>query len=184
MADHQFESRREVLTTVTGLALTFISPAAYSDEVIPNGEASGKPNDFHFLHGEWKIRNRRLSSRDTDMWDEFDGEATCWSILSGIASIEELRIPSRSFFGMGLRILDVEKRVWNDFWINARSGILTPPGQTGVFTMEWVRLRRTIGTEKSRSRSAVYGTKSPPSPAAGHRRFRMIRDSRGKKTGS
>lgn len=115
------------------MALTLLSPPVDGDEGIPISKAIGRPNDFHFLHGEWKIRNRRLSSKEADTWDEFDGEATCWSILSGIASIEELRIPSRNFFGMGLRILDVEKRIWNDFWINARSGILTTPGQAGVF---------------------------------------------------
>jgi hypothetical protein len=50
-----------------------------------------------------------------------------------VGSVEELRIPQRNFAGMGLRLLDVQKGVWNDFWVNAKSGVLTTPGQTGVF---------------------------------------------------
>ena len=55
------------------------------------------------------------------------------SPLAGGGSVEELRIPARSFSGMGLRLLDVEKRVWSDHWVNARSGVLYTPGETGGF---------------------------------------------------
>jgi hypothetical protein len=30
-------------------------------------------------------------------------------------------------------LLDVKERVWSDFWVNAKSGVLTSPGQTGSF---------------------------------------------------
>jgi hypothetical protein len=53
--------------------------------------------------------------------------------LGGAGSIEELRIPARNFSGLGLRLLDVEKRIWSDFWVNSRSGVLTTPGMTGSF---------------------------------------------------
>lgn len=92
----------------------------------------GKPGDFNFLAGEWRIKHRRLPKGATT-WDEFEGEATCWTILGGVGSVEELRIPSRNFSGMGLRLLDVTSRVWQDFWVNAKSGVLTTPGQTGSF---------------------------------------------------
>lgn len=91
----------------------------------------GKPGDFHFLHGEWRIKHRRM--RPGQDWDEFEGEATCWTILGGVGSVEELRIPARDFSGMGLRLLDVTTHVWSDFWVNAKSGVLTTPGMTGSF---------------------------------------------------
>jgi hypothetical protein len=94
-------------------------------------QPSAKPGDFDFLAGEWKIRQRRLKS--AGVWDEFDGEATCWTILGGVGSVEELRIPARNFSGMGLRLLDVEKKVWNDHWVNAKSGVLALPGLEGAF---------------------------------------------------
>lgn len=94
---------------------------------------SGKPGEFDFLAGEWRIRHRRLKSAASGEWDEFEGEATCWTILGGIGSVEELRIPARDFSGMGLRLLELETRVWSDFWVNAKSGALGAAGLTGGF---------------------------------------------------
>ncbi len=47
--------------------------------------------------------------------------------------MEELRIPARGFSGMGLRLLDIERRLCADFWVNAKSGVLTPPRSWGGF---------------------------------------------------
>jgi hypothetical protein len=93
----------------------------------------GKPGDFDFLAGAWAISHRRLKTAGTQDWDEFKGEATCWTILGGVGSVEELRIPARGFSGMGLRLLDVEKSLWSDYWVNGKSGVLTTPGMTGGF---------------------------------------------------
>lgn len=93
----------------------------------------GKPGDFNFLAGEWRIKHRRLKKAGTQDWDAFEGEATCWTILGGVGSVEELRIPARDFSGLGLRLLDVEKALWSDFWVNAKSGVLVSPGTTGHF---------------------------------------------------
>lgn len=90
----------------------------------------GRPGDFNFLSGEWRIHNRFL---EKEKWIEFPGEATVHPILNGIGSVEELRIPARGFSGMGLRLLDVGKKVWNDHWVNAKSGVVSVPGQLGGF---------------------------------------------------
>ncbi|MFV3131812.1 hypothetical protein [Niveispirillum sp. KHB5.9] len=95
-------------------------------------QALARPGDFDFLAGEWRISHRRLK-QDSGEWDEFTGEATCWTILNGAGSVEELRIPARNFAGMGLRLLEVEHGVWSDFWVNAKSGVLTLPGMAGWF---------------------------------------------------
>lgn len=92
--------------------------------------STGKPGDFDFLTGEWRIANRFL---EKEKWIEFPGEATVFGILKGICSVEELRIPARNFSGTGIRLLDVEKRIWNDHWVNAKSGVVSVPGQQGVF---------------------------------------------------
>ncbi len=91
----------------------------------------GKAGDFDFLAGTWTISHRRLTAPGE--WDVFDGEATCWTILGGLGSVEELRIPARDFSGLGLRLLDLDNGVWVDHWVNASSGVLTLPGQTGDF---------------------------------------------------
>lgn len=97
---------------------------------LPVTPTPGRPGDFAFLTGEWRIHNRSLVNGE---WIEYPGEATVHAILAGIGSVEELRIPARNFSGMGLRMLDVENRVWSDYWVNARSGVVTTPGQTGSF---------------------------------------------------
>ena len=101
---------------------------------LPTTPTPGKPGDFNWLSGEWRIRNRQPKPKtDGKAWIEFRGEATVHGILAGIASVEELRIPERKFSGMGLRLLDVEKKVWSDHWVNAQSGVVTSPGVTGSF---------------------------------------------------
>ncbi|MET0553198.1 MAG: hypothetical protein ABW221_09180 [Vicinamibacteria bacterium] len=130
MNDQVEMARRTVLQALGGLALLTVPHAAAADDAPPG---SGKPGEFDFLTGSWKIANRKRRKPGADEWDVFPGESTCWSILGGIASIEELRIPARNFAGMGLRMLDVEKGVWSDFWVNAKSGVLTTPGTTGRF---------------------------------------------------
>ncbi len=59
-------------------------------------------------------------------------------IPGGTWKLEELRIPARQFAGMGLRLLDIENGIWTDFWVNAKSPVLTTPGLQGEFKGESV----------------------------------------------
>jgi len=111
------------------LALSASTLAAAAVRQVP----AGKPGDFDFLAGRWAIAHRRLKAAGGKDWDEFTGEATCWTILGGVGSVEELRIPARNFSGMGLRLLDLDQKIWSDFWVNGKSGVLTTPGTTGGF---------------------------------------------------
>lgn len=135
------EQRRILLHTAVVLGAAALLPLPASAEApptldpippLPTKPTPGKAGDFNFLHGEWRITHWRRPAANS-AWERFEGEATCWTILAGVGSVEELRIPARSFSGMGLRMLDVESRVWSDFWVNAKSGVLTSPGQTGSF---------------------------------------------------
>ncbi len=125
------DQRRRLLASAA--AVIAAAPAAAANAPAPAAAniPPGKPGEFDFLSGHWKIAHRKR--RANGEWDTFAGEARCWSILGGIASIEELRIPARQFNGMGLRVLDVDKRVWSDFWVNAKSGVLVSPGVAGGF---------------------------------------------------
>jgi hypothetical protein len=124
-------ARRTLLQAALAAGALTAPAGAHAQTASSGKKAAGKPGDFDFLTGEWKIRNRR-TKKDGGV-DEFDGEASVYGILSGVASIEELRIPARGFSGMGLRILDIGKGLWSDFWVNAKSGVLAMPGATGVF---------------------------------------------------
>jgi hypothetical protein len=120
------------LVMLTRTALTAGSaPALDPIPPLPTTPTPGKPGDFDFLSGEWRIRNWR--PKPTGEWLEFAGEATVHGILSGVGSVEELRIPEKNFSGMGLRLLDREKKVWSDHWVNAESGVVSVPGMPGSF---------------------------------------------------
>jgi len=122
--------RRAVLKGAVGIA---VAATAASAKAVEKLEPLGKAGDFDFLTGEWRIENRMIKPGTQAEWIEFPGEATVHRILGGVGSVEELRIPARNFSGMGLRLLDVERRIWVDHWVNANSGVVTVPGQEGVF---------------------------------------------------
>ena len=75
-----------LVATLAGLDTPAVAAAAQPTQ--------GKAGDFNFLAGEWKIRHRKVKTPGKDDWEEFDGEATCWTILGGVGSVEELRIPA------------------------------------------------------------------------------------------
>jgi len=132
--------RRQLLQSAAALALaggtaaqaaaTEPLPGPAMTAALPATRTPGKPGDFDFLTGRWKIVNHK---RRNGAWDVFEGEATVHAILAGICSVEELRIPARQFSGMGLRLLDVKKAQWSDFWVNAASGELGAQGLPGSF---------------------------------------------------
>lgn len=125
------KDRRTLIGATTTLLLAGAAGNVQAQEMPPARVVPpGSPGEFNFLHGEWRISHRK---RREGGWDEFEGEATCWTILNGVGSVEELRIPAREFSGLGLRVLDVENRIWSDFWVNAKSGVVTTPGTTGGF---------------------------------------------------
>ena len=123
MAEESLDRQRRVLLSLAGMA-ALIEPDISDASVVPQPAATGKPGDFDFLNGEWGIKHRRLKN---DQWDMFDGTASVFGLLSGIASVEELRIPSRNFSGMGLRLLDTKRNLWADYWLNGQDGKLNPP---------------------------------------------------------
>jgi hypothetical protein len=87
-------NRRALLQITAGFAAAggAAMPAAHAAAPakaappVPNG----KPGDFNFLSGEWKIKNRQFKSGGIE---EFDGEATVHGILAGVGSVEELAHP-------------------------------------------------------------------------------------------
>lgn len=122
-------SRRAVLAAALA-TLAIHTPRAAGLQV-PTPDP-GAPGDFDFLNGAWTIAHRRRKA--DGQWDEFHGEATCWSLLRGTASIEELRIPARDFSGLGIRLLDPKTQRWNDYWVNGKARALDGgPGLVGGF---------------------------------------------------
>jgi hypothetical protein len=125
------DQQRRLLLAGAAALLTHAPAQAAGSGAVVKAAPPGKPGDFNFLEGTWKIHNRRLKSPGE--WDEFPGESVCRTIMGGVGSVEDLRIPARNFAGMGLRLLDLENHLWVDHWVNARSGVLSLPGVSGSF---------------------------------------------------
>jgi hypothetical protein len=123
--------RRGLLQIAAGLAVAGSLGTRIALAEAKKPAPTGKLGDFDFLTGEWKIHNKQ--PRAGGGFEEFEGEATVTSILGGLVSIEELRIPVRDFSGMGLRVLDLESKLWADYWVNAKSGIVGSVPAWGSF---------------------------------------------------
>ncbi len=99
--------------------------------------STGRAGDFQFLAGRWAIKNRRLKQRwvatSAQAWELFDGDSHCWTVLNGLGSIEELRIPVGQPRGLGIRLLDEKKGLWSDYWVGSGAGEITPPPMWGSF---------------------------------------------------
>lgn len=121
--------RRNVLQAAAGLAIV---PAMSSSVLasLPQPAATGKPTDFDFLAGEWRIQNRQLKD---GAWKEFPGASTVHRIMNGVGSVEELRLPPDNPHGMGLRVLDLEKKLWADYWVSAKVGVVGKDPMWGSF---------------------------------------------------
>jgi hypothetical protein len=98
-------------------------------------QGTGRAGDFDFLQGSWSIENRRLKQRGvgSNDWEEFAGESTCYTVLGGLGSVEELRIPVGQPRGLGIRLLDVNTGLWSDYWTSSGSGLVMPPPMFGNF---------------------------------------------------
>lgn len=137
------QQRRAILNSAAGFAVALATqhssatapaassaaaPAPVAGKPIPPAAAKpGAGGDFDFLAGHWKISNRRLKQPTDKEWDVFEGEATVFSVLGGMASIEELRIPARGFYGMGIRVFHTEKKQWADHWVSGKNGVVNDP---------------------------------------------------------
>ena len=93
----------------------------------------GLATDFDFLVGEWVVHHRRLRVRNAggQEWDEFDGTSRLWTLLDGVANVDELACPTRGFTGMSVRTLDLASGRWSIYWISSTEGRLLQPVHGG-----------------------------------------------------
>ena len=101
----------------------------------------GRPHDFDFLVGHWRVANRRLRERLAGCTDWIDVEASlqAWSHHDGRISTDEIEFRDLGTRGFTLRALDVATQQWSIYWISSRDGRLGTPviggwdGDRGVF---------------------------------------------------
>lgn len=123
-----------------------LSLLAAASGLLPLGDAAaasdktaggGAPGDFDFFIGSWTVEHRRLKQRlvGSDDWQEFDGTCRCWSLLGGLANINE-RVANRPdgvSSGLGLRAFDARTRTWADWNLGAKQPHRIDPPIIGTF---------------------------------------------------
>lgn len=82
-------------------------------------------NDFDFMIGSWKIRNRKLKTRlnNCDEWTEFEARQDFNKILEGFGNIDFFKtdFDGKLFEGMSLRLFDPITRLWSIYWADSNA---------------------------------------------------------------
>jgi hypothetical protein len=89
-------------------------------------------HDFDFLHGTWRMHNRRLRHPLTgsNEWYEFDGTTVERPLWDGRGNLEEYEatLPDGvRLRGLALRLYDPRTERWSIHWSNSVNGTLDAP---------------------------------------------------------
>jgi hypothetical protein len=96
-------------------------------------------HDFDFVHGRWRIQNRKLAGvleRECTEWVEFEATSEARPILGGLGNMDSYSSapPSGALDGITLRLFDPGTRLWRIWWASTtRPGHMDPPVE-GRFT--------------------------------------------------
>ena len=94
-------------------------------------------HDFDFLHGEWRVRHRKLATRlaGADDWYEFDGTSSTRPILAGYGNIEDNTInePGGAYRAAAVRAFESDTGLWRIWWLDLRSPTEIGPPVVGRF---------------------------------------------------
>lgn len=92
----------------------------------PTPDARDASRSFDFLHGQWRVRNRRLRRplSGTDEWDEFEATSVVRPLLNGRANIEEWEavMPTGHVRAVSLHLYDAAAREWRLHWATDLKG--------------------------------------------------------------
>lgn len=130
------------LATLTFVLMTAIPAAVSAQErraetpgpvpvAAPDAPHDGL-HDFDFIHGTWRIHNRRLRNPLTGSteWYEFEGRSVERPLWDGQGNLEEYEavLPDGTRLrGLALRLYDPKTKRWSIHWSTSANGTLEPP---------------------------------------------------------
>ena len=97
--------------------------------------------DFDFLQGSWRVRNRRLVARieGSDEWEQFDTLVESVPLLDGRGNLDTYRGVDIAMTAIALRLLDPATEQWWIYWSDGSRRELDSPvrgrfdGELGEF---------------------------------------------------
>jgi hypothetical protein len=106
-------------------------PLAFDD---PPPEAA---EDWKFLAGDWRVRNRRLTKAGA--WEEFDSTLRNRPVMGGLGNVGDNLFhgvggdPDKSYRGVSMRAFDTTERVWRSWWLDGRRPATISSSVSGRF---------------------------------------------------
>ena len=102
---------------------------AHPAEPVPPGYTTTRPgtiHDFDYFVGGWTTQQRRLKATGVGSteWDEFPATECMQLYLGGMATVDELYMPTRGRAGLTLRTFDPQKHQWSIYWVSSTTGVL------------------------------------------------------------
>jgi len=122
-------------SAIAGLSL--VQPARTQNSVPPGytmGHAGGM-HDFDYFVGGWTTHQRRLKVRGagSNGWEEFPASLCMSLYLDGMATVDELYMPTKHTAGLTLRTFDSKKHQWSIYWVSSATGKLDTVPVVGGF---------------------------------------------------
>jgi len=107
-------------------------------DTVPPGystQRTGSVHDFDYFAGAWTTRQHRLKVRGAGSteWEDFPATLCMTLYLGGMATVDELYMPTKDRAGLTLRTFDPEKHQWTIYWVSSVTGKLDPVPVVGGF---------------------------------------------------
>jgi len=103
-----------------------------SGELVITASSSSSSNDFDYLEGNWKLKNKRLKSRlsgCTEWTPIFETRVVMTKILNGIGNIDNFYDTSNGnkYEGVAVRLFNPKTKLWSIYWSDSNTGAFDPP---------------------------------------------------------
>ena len=112
---------------VCGAGIGVGAAGADTSEQLPPGfsmSRTGDMHDFDYFVGGWTAKEKRLKTRGVGSadWDEFPATLCMTLFLGGLATVDEMYMPSRKTAGLTVRAFDPHTRQWSIYWVSSNGG--------------------------------------------------------------
>ncbi|MFZ0006819.1 MAG: hypothetical protein WAK94_01100 [Steroidobacteraceae bacterium] len=118
-----------VVTSASALGAEAAAPPGFSLT------RTGTMHDFDYFQGGWTTQQRKLKVRGVGSheWEEFPATLCMKVYLDGLATVDELYMPTTRVAGLTLRTFDTHRHQWSIYWVSSATGALDPVPMVGGF---------------------------------------------------